>query len=86
VLRVAGRVAPEELGNEQLWRGFARRRHLRAEVMVRAMAAFAGVYRVGDPGVQWLRNMAVQFINDAPPLKRQLIKEALGYGIFAPPA
>jgi hypothetical protein len=36
--------------------------------------------------VQWLRNMAVQFLNDAPPLKRQLIKEALGYGIFAPPA
>jgi 2-polyprenylphenol 6-hydroxylase len=86
VLRVAGRVAARELGDDQLWRGFARRRHLRAEVMVRAMSAFATAYRVADPGVQWLRNMAVQLLNDAPPLKRQLIKEALGYGIFAPPA
>jgi 2-polyprenylphenol 6-hydroxylase len=85
VQRVALRVEPQALGDAELWRGFARRRELRAQLMVRAMDAFANAYRLADPGLAWLRNMAVQLLNDAPPLKRQLIREALGYGILAPP-
>ncbi len=85
VLRVAGRVDAAALGDAGLWRGFERRRQLRAQLMVRAMDAFAAAYRISDPGLQWLRNMAVQLLNEAPSLKRQLIKEALGYGIFAAP-
>jgi len=85
VLRVARRVGPADLGDPQLWQGFARRRRLRAELMVRAMDAFAMVYRISDPGLNWLRNVAVDLLNGAPPLKRQLIREALGFGVFAPP-
>jgi 2-polyprenylphenol 6-hydroxylase len=85
VLRVAGRVAATDLGDDQLWRGFARRRRLRADVMVRAMDAFAMAYRISDPGLNWLRNVAVGLLNSAPPLKRALIREALGFGVFAPP-
>jgi ubiquinone biosynthesis UbiH/UbiF/VisC/COQ6 family hydroxylase len=85
IVRVAGRVPPAELGAAELWRGFVRRRQLRAQLMVRAMDTFATAYRVGDPGLQWLRNVAVDLLNKAPPLKRALIKEALGFGIFAPP-
>ena len=85
VVRVAGRVAPAAFGDAELWRGFARRRRLRAELMVRAMDAFAFAYRLADPTVNWLRNAAVDLLNNAPPLKRQLRREALGFGIFAPP-
>ena len=85
VLRVAVQVPSADLGDDELWRGFARRRRLRADVMVRAMDAFAMAYRLTDPGLNWLRNVAVDLLNAAPPLKRQLIREALGFGIFAPP-
>jgi 2-polyprenylphenol 6-hydroxylase len=85
VLRVGARVDAAALGDAALWRGFARRREVRAQLMVRAMDAFATIYRVADPGFAWLRNMAVQLLDDAPPLKRALIREALGYGILAPP-
>ncbi len=85
VVRVAGAVAPEDLGDAALWRGFARRRQLRADVMVRAMDAFAMAYRISDPTINWLRNVAVDLLNAAPPLKRQLIREAMGFGVFAPP-
>jgi ubiquinone biosynthesis UbiH/UbiF/VisC/COQ6 family hydroxylase len=85
IIRVAGRVPPAELGASELWRGFVRRRQLRAQLMVRAMDTFASAYRLADPGLQWLRNVAVDLLNQAPPLKRALIKEALGFGIFAPP-
>ncbi len=85
VLRIAGRVAPAALGDAELWQGFARRRRLRAEVMVRAMDAFAFAYKLADPTVNWLRNVAVDLLNNAPALKRQLLREALGFGIFAPP-
>ena len=53
--------------------------------MVRAMDAFATAYRLQDPTLNWLRNVVVDVLNAAPPLKRQLIKEAMGFGIFAPP-
>ncbi len=85
ILRVATHVKAADLGNDELWQGFARRRRLRAEVMVRAMDAFAAAYRLSDPGLNWLRNVAVDLLNAAPALKRQLMKEALGFGIFAPP-
>jgi 2-octaprenylphenol hydroxylase len=85
VHRVVSRVDVHTLGDAALWRGYARRRELRAQVMVRAMDAFSNVYRIADPGLAWLRNMAVDVLNQAPPLKRQLIREALGYGILAPP-
>jgi 2-polyprenylphenol 6-hydroxylase len=85
ILRVATHVKAADLGNDELWQGFARRRRLRAEVMVRAMDAFAAAYRLSDPCLNWLRNVAVDLLNAAPALKRQLIKEALGFGIFAPP-
>ncbi|HET6473360.1 MAG TPA: FAD-dependent oxidoreductase [Pseudomonadales bacterium] len=85
VLRVASSVPRAELGDAELWKGFARRRRLRADVMVRAMDAFATAYRLQDPTLNWLRNVVVDVLNAAPPLKRQLIKEAMGFGIFAPP-
>ena len=85
VLRVAASVPRAELGDADLWKGFARRRRLRADVMVRAMDAFATAYRLQDPTLNWLRNVVVDVLNAAPPLKRQLIKEAMGFGIFAPP-
>jgi ubiquinone biosynthesis UbiH/UbiF/VisC/COQ6 family hydroxylase len=85
VLRVVTAVPRDAIGDAELWKGFARRRRLRADVMVRAMDAFATAYRLQDPTLNWLRNVVVDVLNAAPPLKRQLIKEAMGFGIFAPP-
>jgi ubiquinone biosynthesis UbiH/UbiF/VisC/COQ6 family hydroxylase len=74
---IAG-VGRAAIGDDALWRGWARRRHTRGEVMVRAMDAFRRLYAVRDPTLQWLRNVGVDLVNRTPFLKAQLMKEALG--------
>lgn len=66
-----------------LWQAFARRRKARAMAMVRIMAGFRHLYGVREPGIQWLRNLGVRWLDGAKPLKRQLINEALGLGPIA---
>jgi ubiquinone biosynthesis UbiH/UbiF/VisC/COQ6 family hydroxylase len=75
---VLERAGKEALADRGLWQGWARRRRVRAEIMVRAMDAFRRVYAVNDPTVQWLRNVGVDFVNRTPLIKTQLMKEALG--------
>jgi 2-octaprenylphenol hydroxylase len=74
-----------DLGAAGIWRGFARRRRMRARLMLAAMTTFKNAYGDGEPFRQWLRNVAVDWVNQARPLKRQLIREALGIGPLAAP-
>jgi 2-polyprenyl-6-methoxyphenol hydroxylase-like FAD-dependent oxidoreductase len=53
--------------------------------MLAAMTTFKNAYGDGEPFRQWLRNVAVDWVNQARPLKRQLIREALGIGPLAAP-
>jgi ubiquinone biosynthesis UbiH/UbiF/VisC/COQ6 family hydroxylase len=81
------RVSPlplgADLGSKGLWRAYARKRRIRARLMVGAMTGFKNLYAQGDPLGQWLRNSAIGWVNDARPVKRQLIREALGLGPLA---
>jgi 2-octaprenylphenol hydroxylase len=70
-------------GMAGIWRAFARKRRLRAQLMVAAMAGFRQVYAEGGPLRGWLRNSAVSWVNQALPLKQQIIREALGLGPLA---
>lgn len=62
----------------EVWRAFVRRRRTRAQIMVRAMDAFRVAYSISDPGIAWLRNVAVDVLNGAPFIKTELMREALG--------
>ena len=70
----------QDVGEERLWRPFARQRRSRAQLMLGLMAGFRTVYAQDDPLLQWLRNVGVNWLNQAVPLKRQLMAEALGLG------
>ncbi len=80
VLRDAGRQDP---GGAGLWRDFARRRKVRGIAMLRFLAGLRSIYGLRQPLPHWLRNAGVRFVNAAQPLKRQLIREALGIGPIA---
>ncbi|MCZ6709339.1 MAG: FAD-dependent monooxygenase [Gammaproteobacteria bacterium] len=65
------------------WRKFARQRRARSRMMLALMTGFRRAYAGSDPWSQWLRNTGVDWLNHAGPLKRQLIREALGLGPVA---
>jgi 2-octaprenylphenol hydroxylase len=83
--RLAGLPVSADPGAAGLWRAFARKRRIRAQLMTTAMTGFRTVYAEGAPLPQWLRNSAVQWLDGARPLKRQIIREALGIGPLAAP-
>jgi 2-octaprenylphenol hydroxylase len=70
-------------GAPGLWRRFARQRRARSQMMLSLMTGFRRTYAGSGPWSQWLRNTGVDWLNQAGPLKRQLIKEALGLGPVA---
>lgn len=81
--RLAGLPAGGDPGTPGIWRAFARKRRIRARLMVSAMAGFRNVYAQGQPLPQWLRNDLVRAVNRSGTLKRQIIREALGLGPLA---
>jgi 2-octaprenylphenol hydroxylase len=82
--RLAGRGDP---GLSGLWQGFARRRRWRSQILVELMGGLRRIYARGDPLFGLLRNVGVGWLDAAAPLKRQIIREALGLGpLSGPPA
>jgi 2-polyprenylphenol 6-hydroxylase len=72
-----------DLGAPGLWRAYDRRRMMRARLMLRLMDTLRQVYARGDPFSQWLRNLGIGWLNQAGPIKRQIMKEAMGLGPVA---
>lgn len=70
-------------GAPGLWRTYARRRRIRSLSMVRFLSALQNLYGARQPAAAWLRNFGVRLVNNAAPIKRQLITEALGLGPIA---
>jgi 2-polyprenylphenol 6-hydroxylase len=83
LVALAAALDPEDLGDPLLWRGYARRRRLRARLMLRAMDLFRTAYALDGPVLQWLRNVAVSTLDAVPRAKRTLINEARGRGAFS---
>ena len=82
-IRAAVAADPRDLGRAGRWRRFARRRAARARLMLTAMAAFDRVYGQQDAALRWLRNVGIRFVDRAPLVKAQLIREAMGVGRVA---
>jgi 2-polyprenylphenol 6-hydroxylase len=80
---LAAALDASDLGDPLLWRGYARRRRLRARLMLRAMDLFRTAYALDGPVLQWLRNVAVSTLDGVPRAKRSLIDEARGRGAFS---
>jgi 2-octaprenylphenol hydroxylase len=70
-------------GGAGRWRAFDRRRTARSRLMLDVMLGLRHVYARGDPLSQWLRNVGVDWLNRAAPVKRQIMLEALGLGPVA---
>ena len=72
-----------DLGAPGIWRAFARRRAVRARMMVTAMSVFRRGYAGSGPLETWVRNRAVDWVDHTPLVKSQIIQEALGLGPVA---
>ena len=75
--------AHQDPGAAPVWRKFARQRRARSQIMLSLMSGFRKAYAASDPLSQLLRNTAVHWLNQAAPLKDQLMREALGLGPIA---
>jgi len=62
---------------------FARRRQTRSASLIWLMSGFQQVYGWQTPGLSWLRNAGVRFVNSQTIIKQQLLREALGIGPIA---
>lgn len=62
---------------------FARRRKTRSASLISLMSGFQRVYGWQTPGLSWLRNAGVRFVNDQTFIKQQILREALGIGPIA---
>ena len=74
---------PESLAKPGLWRQYNHRRRVRARSIMTLMSAFSKAWEIKNPYLHWARNAAVRFVDQNLPLKRQLIKEAMGLGPLA---
>ena len=63
--------------------GFARRRQVRSASLVRLMSGLQQVYGWRTPGLSWLRNTGVRWLDSMPAVKQQMLREALGTGPIA---
>ena len=72
-------------GAAGLWQTFARQRRMRARLVLQLMHTLRHVYANGDPTFGWLRNVGVGWLNRTGPVKRQIVREALGLGPLAGP-
>jgi 2-octaprenylphenol hydroxylase len=73
----------QDAGSRGIWKSFARHRRTRAQLMLGLMTALREVYSEDDPYLQWLRNLGVKLTARATPVRRQVIREALGLGPLA---
>ena len=80
LLKILGRPGKEDPGADGLWRAFARRRKARSTAMMRFLAGLGAFYGMRQPLAHWIRNVGMRLVNRTGPVKRQLIREAMGLG------
>ena len=83
LLDVLGRDAGADPGADGLWHAFGRRRRARSIAMMRFLAGLKAFYAMRQPLPHWIRNLGVRLVDRTGPIKRQLIREALGFGPVA---
>ena len=66
-----------------VWSAFARRREAQAARMVALMSGLKVIYAAKGPWPQWIRNTGVRLLGDFGPLRRTLMREAMGIGPLA---
>lgn len=75
-----------DLGAPGRWRAFSRQRRTRSKLMMASMRTLLASYcgpHAGNPWMRLARNAGVRFVDAAPEVKAQLIREAMGLGPLA---
>ena len=75
--------AEQDLGAARLWVPFARKRRLRAKLMLALMTGLRQAYAAEGPLSGLVRNTGVGWIDDNDTIKGQFVREALGLGPLA---
>ncbi len=78
-----GAGAGSDPGAPGRWEAFDRRRSTRARLMLDVLLGLRRVYSLGDPLSQWVRNTGISWLDRAAPVKRQIMREAMGLGPVA---
>ena len=74
-------VASEKgLGNENAMQRYSIRRQIRSDFVIYLLESILGAYTAVGPRFSLLRNAAINFINKRQWVKKQIVKEANGYG------
>ena len=81
--RLKSLPAGSDPGAPAVWSTFARRREAQAARMVALMAGLKSVYAAAGPWPQWMRNTGVRLLGNLGPLRRTLMREAMGIGPLA---
>lgn len=81
--RLASLPAGSDPGAAGVWSTFARRREAQATRLVALMAGLKTIYAAAGPWPQWLRNTGVRLLGELGPLRRTLMREAMGIGPLA---
>ena len=81
--QVLERAPGTDPGTAGRWRVFARRRKARGIALMGFLAGLHAFYGMRQPLPHWLRNTGVRLVHRNRTVKRQLIKEALGFGPIA---
>ena len=71
---------PGNLCRPELWRKYVRGRRTRSETMIRTLGTLKQIYGANNPALGVVRNMGVNFLNQAPGIKNQIMREAMGLG------
>ncbi len=83
---VAGETPSCSLASPARWRSYAQVRRTRSKLMLALMRTLLTAYcgaTAGNPWRRLARNTAVRWIDSAPTVKAQLVREACGFGPLA---
>ena len=86
VRELAAMASGADLGTTGRWRRFARERRMRSKLMMVSMRALLAAYcgpGATKPWMRLARNAGVRYIEAAPAIKAQLVREAMGLGPMA---
>ncbi|HIG42227.1 MAG: UbiH/UbiF/VisC/COQ6 family ubiquinone biosynthesis hydroxylase [bacterium] len=72
------RFSDANIGDLSLLRSYERARQPQNLLMTSLMEAFKRLYATDDPGVNWLRNTGMKFVNDSKLLKSLVVRMASG--------
>lgn len=71
-------LAQNGAGERDAWRSWRRQRRARSVLVQRSLAGLQRFFAADTPLASWVRNLGVRAVNRAGPMRRAIIREAMG--------